>query len=320
MRNIIANQPRIASDIVRGATIRSVDKQAQEKAEAVRGELLTYVGSVYSGPEQRRQAIDLALDLDTARRASPSVNTLYDQNATGGLKKAWDDVNGPIQEVNKRRTPITPGIDPGHFTQAFARLDASDLARAGGAYARDGRALTPFEISTSAILKPVEPGSSIYYVGMRRPDAQDEFMGFFDHAGKPLKLDMADVTKQHPARDLVGTINTFGGVGGVKLPESTPQRERFPMLKASGATPEFEAAVKGDLRTQFPDETDAQIQKRFDSVNTAMGGPAGEQHIGMAAERIMQLITINPENWERFIRESPKSTNIEDRRPASAIR
>jgi hypothetical protein len=155
---------------------------------------------------------------------------------------------------------------------------------------------------------------------MRRPDAQDEFMGFFDHAGKPLKLDMADVTKQHPARDLVGTINTFGGVGGVKLPESTPQRERFPMLKASGATPEFEAAVKGDLRTQFPDETDAQIQKRFDSVNTAMGGPAGEQHIGMAAERIMQLITINPENWERFIRESPKSTNIEDRRPASAIR
>src|SRR6185369_7631426 len=49
MRNIIANQPRIASDIVRGATIRSVDKQAQEKSEAVRGELLTYVGSVYSG-------------------------------------------------------------------------------------------------------------------------------------------------------------------------------------------------------------------------------------------------------------------------------
>lgn len=39
-----------------------------------------------------------------------------------------------------------------------------------------------------------------------------------------------------------------------------------------------------------------------------------EQRVGKAAQGILEQVRINPEAWEKFIREAPKSTNIEDRR------
>jgi len=296
MRNMLARDPELAKQVVRGGVILAVDNDAKVKAQEVRAQLLAYVGSDIYQPEQRRQAIDLALNLDATRRESSGK--LYDPNATEGLKKAWEDVNGPIEVINGRRTPITPGITPGNFASALVRLDDRDVLRMGGAYDRAGNSLSARELQ-GAVLKPTEPGSSLYYVGMKRPttEAPDGFMGFFDVEGRPLKIDMGYLTRAHPF-SAIDTLNTLGVLpGGAKIPATTPAR-----------TPQrafdFDQAVLGDLRSQFPNDSEAQLRERLDAINRQMDTPHSSDM------RFLDFLAGIPTGEIS----GPESLNVEDRR------
>lgn len=338
VRKILFQQPTIAADIVRGGVLRATDERAKEASESVRSDLLSHIdtkGGLFVNPSQQTQAIEMTLDLDTQRRQNQGK--LYDKNATGGLQQAWDDINGPIETLNYRKTPITPGLPVGKFKDAWINLNPSETTRMGGVFDRTGRELTAAQLGSGAVLRPTEPGSSVYWVGMYRPGAADEFVGFLDASGNPSRVDMKGVIERYvpPAAQPMTTgaparKATEGGPGflgpGSAQPATTaqqfvpsPQEELLsgrqvlsPQQQAAQA--DFDRQVLADMRKTHPNETDDQLQHRLDVVNEAMGRDVARQQ--------MQLFYPTPENtpgldvdaFANAVEGFPMSQNVEDRR------
>lgn len=336
LRKILFQQPTVASDIVRGGERRATDDKAKEASDSVRSDLLSYIdtkGGIYQ-PQQQTQAVELTLDLDTQRRANRGE--LYNKNATSGLQQAWNDINGPIETVNYRKTPITPGLPVGKFKDAWVNLNPSETARMGGVFDRTGRELTAAQLGSGAVLRPTEPGSSVYWVGMYRKDAPDEFVGFLDASGNPSRVDMKGVIDRYvpPAAQPIITgparKATEGGPGflgpGSAQPATTAQQfvpspneellagRQVLSPQQQAAQTEFDRQVLADMRKTHPNETDDQLQHRLDVVNEAMGRDVARQQMQLFYPTAENTPGLNVDAFANAVEGFPMSQNVEDRR------
>lgn len=310
MRRLLIERPGLAKEIMAGAAVLSDEKLVKEKASEVQRELQTILGGqqIFINKEQQQQAVNFALMIDAARRGSPASGALYDPKDTTGLQKALEDVVGPLRTINGLRTPVTPGIEPHVFTNALRRLDVWDLAGAGGVRDRSGNVITPKEIADRGVLRPTEPGGSIYFVGVKDARSPDGFMPYFDENGRPVQFDMRKVSERHAAAAPAG-----------ETPGKAARRTREQILR-SGDTeavrlvPEgFEQQVAADLRKQFPNETDEQIAARAAAVSGQMTTPAQRQFY---QPRTSDYRSFNQSAWDMAVESWPESQNIEDRRPS----
>lgn len=196
---MLRERPAVAEQVVRGMAILATEKNVAEKASAVRLELQGLVGGqIFISPDQQQAAVSAALALDAARRASRGA--LYDATDTSGLRQAWEDVAGPMVWRNGMRAPVTPGITTAQFHRALDALTDADLRRLGGATDRRG----PVDATTVAaygVVRPVGPGSSRYFLGLRDPASPDGFAPLFTAGERPapLVVDLRDLLDRPPA-------------------------------------------------------------------------------------------------------------------------
>ena len=117
---------------------------------------------------------------------------------------------------------------------------------------------------------------------------------------------------------LAGTMNV-GGPGGPLL-DLAPTQAGLLSLAAQQGTPmspaspqyagpqNFEAAVRGDLQQQFPNESPEQIDRRVQAVVGQM--TSGQTFL----PEVQGGLRINQPNWENFLAAQPGSSRIIDRR------
>jgi hypothetical protein len=205
-------RPDLAREILKG---RELIKAAGEKngSGVMRAALArTLGGSIYPDPEMQDAVIKSAEALAVSR--ADSAHVLYEEPDQVTREKAIEEITGPLIRRNGARVPVTPGVPEAKFTAALDFLSEGQLAQMGGAYGRDGKALSAQELGRYAVLKPLAPGSSRYVVGLPDPRSRDGFAPVFSQGldpspPAPLTFDMRAL-----AADVGGQRHVNAGQGG----------------------------------------------------------------------------------------------------------
>lgn len=189
-------RPELAREVLRGDELLK-SKEVSEKSSLVKPAFAATLGGQIYVPAQQKSVEDAALRLYVARAGADG--TLYDPADTAGIEKAVTDITGPIIKRNGARVPISPGLDRGRFEGALNNLSQADLDSMGGAQGAHGAALGAADISRFGVLKPLAPGSTRYFVGMRDRNAPDGFAPIHTQGDppSPLILDMAALSKRY---------------------------------------------------------------------------------------------------------------------------
>lgn len=193
------DRPELAREVLAGHALAG-SKGVKDKADLIRPAFVNkFGGLVYPTADMQNGVIEAALSLYTNRRATSGA--MYDATDTGGIEKAIEDIAGPIVKRNGVRMPVAPGLQQGLFLDTLDHLQQVDLDMAGGARDRAGNAIDADTISRYGVLKPVAPGDTRYFVGMRDPAARDGFRPFFTDSEmpSPLVFNMRDLTARHRA-------------------------------------------------------------------------------------------------------------------------
>lgn len=180
------DRPELGRKILHGAALLKTEG-VKPAAKDLRDALASRVkGELYPDPRMQDAVVDAALAVYAADRGTNGA--LYDAGDGDALERAVEQVTGPIVKRNGVRTPAWPGMSAAAFEDAL-EFDERTLTMAGGAIDRNGDRIAASTLAARAIVKPHEPGSPLYWVGMPG-GSRDGFVPVLNVAGRPLVVDM----------------------------------------------------------------------------------------------------------------------------------
>ena len=191
---LLQSRPELAREMLAGEELmktKGIDREIKPSRQALAD---TVGAQIFPDAREQGFAVDAAIKIDLARRAA--TGNPYDDSATNGVAKAFEDVAGSVVKRNGARTVAPPGMRPAAFTHILDSLDEHDLAAHGGAYDGSGKPFDAAWLGAHAQLRPLAVGGSRYLVTLPTPDGFGAPVMTGAELPTPLVVDMGQLAQR----------------------------------------------------------------------------------------------------------------------------